>query len=113
MKRLKAALAAGTLVITAAGVGVIASSNASAEVAGWERIQYSWDAPGGGNYSSGAAYCTSGKKVLGGGWGQTDNAYGLVVAESHPTGSGSGWNIRVKGGTETVQMATYAICATP
>ena len=56
------------------------------------------------------ADCSTGKKVIGGGFSVDDDR--VVVMESLPKVDGSGWRVKAKGPRENWQLRAYAICST-
>lgn len=120
MKRIKTALAAGVLVVSAAAVGVIASSSANAEMSGWERIEQNDTVPGGTGLYEVTALCTSGKKVTGGGYDVAGAKFLTLdtrIATNKATGSGSGWTVAFTkadgAGDKSLDVTVVAVCATP
>jgi hypothetical protein len=114
MKRVRAALAAGALIVASAGTAaVLSAGSASAEMAGWERIEQTGTVNGA---TTVTAFCTSGKKAMGGGYDvdQTDFlSSGSKVMTNKATGSGSGWTVTFSAGSNSFGVATVAVCATP
>lgn len=115
MKR-KKSIIAGFAVLASAGLAtvVLSAPTASADVTGWEKVTVTDTVPanGGGTWNQ-AAYCTSGKKVMGGGWA-ADGPFpaGFQVVKDQPTGFSTGWNVNFVTGDTTVGVQIYAICAT-
>lgn len=115
MKQKKTIMASAAL-LAATGLGGVFMSapSVSADVTGWEKVTVTGTVPAsGGGYWNLAAYCSSGKKVMGGGYEMPSlEDDGLRVSKSHPTGFSTGWNVnfhQISGGYDVV---VYAICAT-
>lgn len=87
-------------------------------MAGWERIEASTTFSNGtGSYE---AYCTSGKKVVGGGYDTDQSKFVSLntrVVTNKPTGSGSGWTVSFVSdsgsGDRSLGVTIVAVCATP
>ena len=68
--------------------------------------------PNGGATASGAAFCPTGKKVVGGGW-DTDASKNVFVIQSTPNASGSAWLGTIQNNsTGSVQVVLTAACVT-
>lgn len=93
---------------------VISNEHAHAAIPGYEikSVTYTVSA---GNLSGTSVFCTTGKKVLGGGF----DIQGAGMAQSYatrsqPAGTQNGWDVNVRNnGTGPVQVKLFAICATP
>ncbi len=91
---------------------------AGTTVSGWEMVQFSFNLPHGdpgtGQYAP--VYCSSGKKVLGGGF-TTDQFSNAIVRMSGPYDGGTAWIVDVQQtgdgdfGGHDVTARVWAICA--
>jgi hypothetical protein len=121
MKRIKAALAAGALLVAGAGTAaVVSAGSASAEMSGYEKVTASDTVPGGSGTYTVTASCTSGKSVVGGGYDVDSTKFLILttrIVTNKPTGSNNGWTVTFTetdgAGDKNLGVVVSAVCATP
>ena len=57
------------------------------------------------------ADCPAGKMVIGGGINTADDLRNIIIQDSHPNSSGTGWKLLITSGYDVTRAVTiYAIC---